>query len=357
MPVRLAVLVIAAGLCLHAQMKMSVNQLVQFIRSSVQLKHPDKQVAAQVRKLALTDRLEDRIIEDLQGLGAGPRTVEALQGLRDQSKALTPAMIAAPKAPAPPIPPPSADEQNKVLAAARDFALNYSKQLPNFICTQVTTRYVDPSGLEFWQKADVITSKVSFFEQKEDYKVILVNSQPVTQDVHISQVGGFTTAGEFGSMLKEIFEAESEAAFTWTRWTTLRGQRNHVFGFQVRQDKSKRTVSYQKTMVVTPGYRGSIYVDANTNMITRVRLDHDLPPTFPITQAVIDLDYDLVDIGGVGAYMLPLRHVARIREAKLLQKNEAEFRMYRKFGADTSITFETPEPLPEDKFKEEPPLR
>jgi hypothetical protein len=34
-------------------------------------------------------------------------------------------------------------------------------------------------------------------------------------------------------------------------------------------------------------------------------------------------------------------------------KNDVEFRMYRKFGADTSIKFDTPDPLPEEK--EQPP--
>ena len=39
-------------------------------------------------------------------------------------------------------------------------------------------------------------------------------------------------------------------------------------------------------------------------------------------------------------------------------KNDVEFRMYRKFGADTSIKFDTPEPLPEEKVKAgQPPER
>ena len=56
---------------------MTVAQLVMFIRSSVELKQPDRQVAEYLRHVKLTDKLDDRTIEDLQSLGAGPKTVAA----------------------------------------------------------------------------------------------------------------------------------------------------------------------------------------------------------------------------------------------------------------------------------------
>ena len=45
----------------------------------------------------------------------------------------------------------------------------------------------------------------------------------------------------------------------------------------------------------------------------------------------------------------------RMREGKFLTKNEVEFRLYRKFGVDAVIKFDTPDPLTEDKTKEQPP--
>ncbi len=352
---RFAIFVIAGALSLGAQMKMTVNQLVQFLQSSIQLKHDDKKVAAYVRRIALTEKLEARMVEDLQGLGVGPRTVEALETLRESTKSMgAAAPLPSKPAPPPPLAAATAQEQKKALDGARDYALNYTKQLPNFICTQVTRRFADPTGLEFWQKHDIITAKLSYFEQKEDYKVILVNSQPMTE-ASMNELGGATSAGEFGSMLKEIFEPATDTKFEWTRWATLRGRRNHVFSFRVEQSKSKRTVTYEKTLSVTTGYRGFVYVDAATDMVNRLKVEQEMPPTFPVQQASVELDYDLVDIGsGAGQYMLPLKHTMRMRVAKLLVKNEAEFRMYRKFGADTSIKFETPEPLADEKVTEEP---
>jgi hypothetical protein len=49
---------------------------------------------------------------------------------------------------------------------------------------------------------------------------------------------------------------------------------------------------------------------------------------------------------------LPLKSVNSSRSTRRLSRNEIEFRLYRKFGTESTITFETPDPLPEDKTKE-----
>lgn len=84
----LLVLVTAAILTAAGEQSMTVAQLVMFIRSSVQLKQPDRQVAEYLRKIKLTDKLDDRTIEDLQSLGAGAKTVAALRDLAEASASL-----------------------------------------------------------------------------------------------------------------------------------------------------------------------------------------------------------------------------------------------------------------------------
>jgi hypothetical protein len=43
----------------------------------------------------------------------------------------------------------------------------------------------------------------------------------------------------------------------------------------------------------------------------------------------------------------------RMRDGRDVMKNEAEFRLYNKFGAETNIQFgEAPDPLPPDKTKQ-----
>jgi hypothetical protein len=350
----MAILVLAA-LPVVAQTRMSVDQLRSFLKSSVDLHQPDKQVADFLRKSKLTQRLDAGTFEELSTMNVGPRTVEALRDLLTLTKDLpaAPAKVTVGARPAGPlIPPPSAAEQKRIIESAREYALGYSKRLPDFICTQVTRRYVDPSGLEFWRNADTITTRLSFFEQKEDYKVITINGRMV--DVPYQRLDGATSSGEFGTMMRELFEEQTQARFEWQRWGTLRGKRNHVYSYYVAQPNSKWTVSYQRTDITTPGYRGLIYIDRDSLEVSRITLEADLPPSFPIQMATTVLDYDSTDISGA-KFMLPLRAEVRMRSGKDLVKNEVEFRLYRKFGADTSITFDTPEPLAPDLTTEEPP--
>jgi len=339
-------------LALSAQTRLTVEQLIEFVRSSIKLKHDDRQVARFLRGVKLVQRLDDRTVEQLQGEGAGPRTVEALHELRDASQGLPAPQPPAPKPEPTPMPPPSPGEQQRVLREAREYALSYTKRLPDFLCTQVTRRYLDPSGLEFWREEDVITARLTYFEQREEYKVLLVNSR--VADLPYESLSGAISTGEFGSMMREIFEPSTEARFQWERWGKLRGSIVHVFSYQVAQPRSHWRVSYQRTQETTPGYRGLVYVDRDTLAVVRIALEALLPPDFPLQQVSTVLDYDFAEIAG-GKYMLPLKAVMRMREGRLLAKNDVEFRMYRKFAAEATVSYDPPPPpLPEEKTKEQP---
>jgi hypothetical protein len=339
---------LAALLC-FGQMKMTVAQLKAMIESSKQLGHSDKKVAEYVKTIKLTERLDEQTVEEMQDAGAGPKTVEALKALSTTSAELPVAAPPVPKAVPKPIPPPETAEQTRVLEEARQYAEEYTKKLPNFICTEVTRRYVDPSGMEFWTLADTVVSKLTYFENHEDYKVILVNNR--VTDTTMEKLGGATSTGEFGSMMKEIFAPSTETHFAWERWGTLRGHRMHVYSYQVDQPKSQWHVVYEKSFDVVPGYKGLIYVDHDTSAIMRITLEAvNLPPAFPIQQAGSVLDYDLTEIAG-SQYVVPIKSVMRLRTGRSLSKNDIEFRFYKKFGAEATIKIG--DPLAEDK--EQPP--
>ncbi len=112
---RLALLALGLSIALFAQLRFTVDQLSSFIQSSIHLKHDDRQVAAYLRKVTLTQKLTESTLEDLQGMGAGPKTIEALKSLRDASKSLPAPPPPAPKAEPVTIPPPPEEEQKKVL--------------------------------------------------------------------------------------------------------------------------------------------------------------------------------------------------------------------------------------------------
>ena len=340
-------------LAAYGQRSMSVPDLVTFIKSSIQLHNDDRAVASTVRRLKLTNRLDAGTVEDLQGMGAGPQTLAALRELITASASLPVGV----QAPAPPpqvvIPPPGPEELKTILAEITQKALDYTKSLPNFICAQVTTRSFDPSGTESWHQADKIQEQLSYVDGKEDYKVVLVNNLPVANMKH-EKLGGITSSGEFGTMLYQIFAPQTQTHFDWERWATLRGKRMYVFSFRVEQANSDYSIYHQPSgRTVVAGYHGLIYADAETRQIMRIKMDCDGLEAFPINQVSLTLDYAPTIISEQ-AFVLPMAAEVRSREGKSLGKNVMQFSLYRKFTSEATITFDTPDPIPEDQLKEQP---
>ena len=124
-------------------------------------------------------------------------------------------------------PPPSYIEQAQVLDQIRQNVQNYTKGLPNYVCTQVTRRHKD-SG-RGWRDAGTVVEQLSFFEQRESYKVLMVDNRSVArQNLRHDQVGGATSTGEFGSMLGGIFAPKSETTFDWWRWEVVNQHYAHL---------------------------------------------------------------------------------------------------------------------------------
>ena len=46
-------------------------------------------------------------------------------------------------------------------------------------------------------------------------------------------VGGTISQGEFGSLLRQVFDRKAGADFRWDHWTTLRKRPTHVFAFRI----------------------------------------------------------------------------------------------------------------------------
>ena len=176
-----------------------------------------------------------------------------------------------------------------------------------------------------------------------------VNDQAVTNKDHM-KLGGATSSGEFGSMMYEIFAPETETEFNWNKWATLDGRRMAVFSYHVPQSRSHYSIEHGPSQRrIIAGYHGLIYADSSTHMVMRIVLEcEEIPADFPIQEVKVELTYDVSKIADQ-EFVLPLRYEIRSREGKYLAWNEADFRLYRKFGAEASITFDTADE------KEEPP--
>ncbi len=325
-----------------AQQQLSVSKLIEFITSSISQKMPDKDVAGFLATVKLTEKLDPRTIENLQGEGAGPKTVDALSRLAEASANLTPPppKIAAPK---PKLrQPPSYPQQQKILNETREYALNYSKSLPDFICLEVTRRYYDrhykPGAEGSWAISDQLAEKLTYYDQKEKYELISRNDDSLYGKSSES-VGGALSRNEFGTLMKEVFEPESNAEFHWERWGNLGGHLMHVYTYFIDQPHSHWTLDYQRQQQVTPAYHGEVFVEEATNVIWRISVDPEPPPSFPMQNIHETLDYRYTDVGGQN-FVLPQTGEVIMRADGIGTKNDISFRSYRKYSADTTITFD-----------------
>lgn len=343
--IRAAALGCVCALASLAQQQLTVDKLQEFITSSISQKMLDKDVAAFLAGVKMTEKLSPRTVEDLQSKGAGPKTVAALTRLAEASATLpAPAPKAAAPKPKPPRTPPPYEVQQKVIEEAREYALNYSKTLPDFICLQVTRRYLDrhykPGTEGSWSVSDKLAEKLTYFDQQEKYEAVSHNDTSLYGKAGADKFGGALSRGDFGTLLREIFDPKSSAEFHWERWTGLDGHWMHVYTFVIDQAHSNDTLDYNNGAArVTAAYHGEIFIEEGPNVVWRITVDPDPPASFPMQNIHQVLDYRYTELSGQ-KFLLPLNGTVVMRADGVGSKNEIDFRSYRKYSADTSITFD-----------------
>jgi hypothetical protein len=340
-------------LAAFAQDSMTVQKLIEFVKSSIEHKLQDRDVAAYLAKCRLTQKLEDQTIEDLQTAGAGPRTVAALTHLADDSAKLPP-----PPPPPPPKavpdggPPPSEADQRRVIEAVREYALNYTESLPNFICLQVTDRYINRSykpGDQAWSHQDKFSEQLNYVDHHENY-IMRSHNDESTFGKEWKAVGGALSRGEWASLIQAVFDPATDTRFSWSRWGNLSGKRYYVFRYDVDKERSRETLDADGRKE-TPGFHGEVYVPFDENVVWRITVEPEPTPDFPMQDIKETLKYDYVKISDQ-RFLLPTSSEVVMREGHIGNKNDIAFRLYQKYSADTSIKFDDvddPSDQPNDK--------
>jgi hypothetical protein len=236
---------------------------------------------------------------------------------------------------------PNGDE-DAVIAQARDEAFSFSETLPNYVVKQYTTRYATTAargGRTSWQAIDTVTADVVSEDGKESYRNVLINGRPPKEAVE--KTGSWST-GEFSSMLQDILSPDTDADFRNRRSTTIVNRAAYRFDFTVDQRNSHWDV-HTEAQVYAPGYSGAIWIDKASSRVLRIEISGEkIPRTFPLDTVESAIDYDFVLIGD-SKYLLPVHSEALScrRGTGDCTRNVIDFRNYKKFGAETSITFGT----------------
>jgi hypothetical protein len=231
-----------------------------------------------------------------------------------------------------------------VIDMARDAAFSFSETLPNYVVKQFTTRYEAQAvrGRETsWRAVDTVTADVVSENGKESYKNLLIDGKPPKGN--IEQTGTWST-GEYSSLLLDILHPATDADFHGKRSTTIVSRSAYRYDFSVEQENSHWHI-YSGAESYKPEYTGSIWIDKENYRVLRIELSaRNVPKGFPLDTVESAVDYDYVMISS-NKYLLPVHSEALScdRGTTVCSRNVIEFRNYRKFGADTSITFDAPQ--------------
>lgn len=127
--------------------------------------------------------------------------------------------------------PPSPDDQSMLLARVRREALRYQRELPDFLCTQLTTRAVDDTGTgKHWKRRDTLEVEDVYISGFVNHKLILLNGMPPRKNYQ--QLTGFlseTVLHSVGFLPAWLFGPQAQTQFEWMREATLDGRRVQVF--------------------------------------------------------------------------------------------------------------------------------
>jgi hypothetical protein len=224
---------------------------------------------------------------------------------------------------------------------AREEAFSFTETLPNYVVKQYTTRYaarLARGSQTSWQALDTVTADVIEEGGTEKYKNILVNGQVPRVDVEKT---GSWSRGEFSSLQLDVLAPNTNAHFHGKKATTIVNRAAFLYDFSVERSNSHWHIEADGQSE-QPAYTGSIWIDKENHRVLRIELSaQNLPRAFPLDTVESAVDYDYVFIGDA-KYLLPVHSEALscAHGANGCTRNVIEFRNYKKFGADSSITFD-----------------
>jgi hypothetical protein len=239
---------------------------------------------------------------------------------------------------APTLPKNPGGASDDIIADAKAAADAFTGELPNFLVEQATTRYYSNTALTQWKPTDVVTAEVRCVDGKEEYGNILVNGRPARQP--IEKTGAWST-GEFVTTLQDIFSPYSAAAFVRRGEDTMDGRAAYLYDFTVRQPNSHWVLVGPDGRSEAPSYTGRLWIDKEHHRVLRIeQRAAAISSALPYDKAESTLDYGFVGIDGK-SYLLPVRgeNLACQRGRADCTRNVIAFRNYRKFTADSSVTF------------------
>jgi len=226
-----------------------------------------------------------------------------------------------------------------LIAQTRQWVFTFTQGLPNYLCEQDTTRYIEQSRATGWEAQDVVTAKVVYEDGHESYRDITVGGKKTNKSM--MELGGQTSTGEFASMLYSLFNPARQTQFKFHSSANLGDTETAVYDFKVTLPHSDWTITVGG-QTLRPAYSGAVWIDKKTAVVRRLEMQADnIPQDFPMSDVESAVDYDMIPLGG-REFLLPVHaeNLSCQRGSTICAKNTIDFRNYHKFEGESTITFE-----------------
>jgi hypothetical protein len=318
------------------------DELRSVTERMIHLRVPDAKIAARLRRVKATEQVPEAAVEAAASWDAGPLTQRELRRIAEKSasRPAPPASSSGMRRSMLGLPTIRGGEASVVLETIRLYAQEYSESIPNFLCFRNTRFLQDSNGLGRWKLQTELGERLSHVGDEDEHEIVSIDGEKVDGDV-LFFPGGISVSGEFGNVMRRIFDPASETTFTWLREETQDGQNRVILGFRVPQETSSMRVSAgdaDDQEVV--GYTGEAHASPETGQIFRVRLTMDeLPKGYPMRGGTWDIRYGLVKVEEQ-ELLLPVAAVTEAYQMGQFVRNEATYTNYQKYTADSSIRFE-----------------
>ena len=368
--------ILASSLPALAARSVTVEQLQQALATAQSEHQSDEAEAKQLADAKLTVRLTGDPLQKLIALSPGPKTTQALHAIAGASAFLDPPANEILSKPAP-----TGAEQSAIFGLTLHYVVHTLPTLPNLLATRETEHYVDTlRGLEqesvqrgelYWLGTH--RAPISYRDGRETDDPTLMAAASEKKDhakgakepSNTDPVGGLSSWGEFGPILKVVLGDSIKGKLSWARWEQENGKPTAVFQFAVDRPISHYGMSYcceartEHTnagymLVKNPvnlrqiGYHGYLEADPETGAILRITIEADLKPEDFVQRASMMVEFGPVKIGD-STYVCPTRSVSisvsrtefeshgAVESTNRLLLNNVEFTDYHRFGSESTL--------------------
>lgn len=220
----------------------------------------------------------------------------------------------------------------------REALEHFTEGLPNYTVQQLTTRYFSDTPKAQFKAQDVVSADVVVVNGSERYRNIKVNNRDTKKSME--ETGGSWSTGEFATTIMDVFSPASHADFRFRRNQSTANRPARVYDYQVARENSHWRV-FTTSQTYRPAYKGRVWIDTETHLVLRLEMEAlGLPQDFPLDHVEMTLDYDFVRLSGP-SFLLPVQseNLSCQRGTPYCSKNTTDFRNYRKYSSESSVTY------------------